>query len=134
MEFSVVAGQDYVIYWSDTYNPGPFTWTLIEGNYGEEWSNSFNFFEEFPNQIYPNTLEIYFYGDVTSRGQYFSFDPVTNPDLTKYQAYSNFISSNRQRLMLKLRSSFIRSRWHHCRCWSKLLSSRRYWRYPHPSS
>ena len=31
LEFSVEAGQEYIIFWSSEYDPGPFQWTLIEG-------------------------------------------------------------------------------------------------------
>ena len=56
-----MAGQDYIIYWSDNYNPGPFSWTFTEGNYSDLWSTAnIDFYEFFPNLIYPNQLDIYF--------------------------------------------------------------------------
>ena len=95
VEFSVIAGQDYIIYWSDNYNPGPFSWTLTEGIYSELWSTDIDFFEVYPNGLHPDQIQVGFNGNQSSQYQYFpGIDIVDSPVRTEYSAYSDYISIN----------------------------------------
>ena len=96
LELPIEAGQDYYIYWSDDYAPGPFAWTLTEGTYSDIWTGSFDFYETFSDGQYPIYFYLYFANSNGNNSQLWVYDIdfISEPSHTEYAAYSDYLSAD----------------------------------------